>query len=508
MKKKIQSNNIYIKFKTIFDKFINSKTLFIIKSIIHYIIKILAFIIYQCCYKWKFIILGFALFGTYYIFNHKEMVYSFVNHETTKLIFFYKYHNILYFPLYFIVGLLLVFLLVFLCFTFRLKDLKQKKIRKIKDLRNGEKETPYFTHRARLWLNLRVAIWYLNMNGIEQSMFKSDLFKERFQSTFNRTYIDTEPLKNNESIIKIISTSPRYRVPSVIELNYNNLDSTSTKFLLGETIKGKVYIDIKKKPQTLIGGITGSGKSVLIDNLIYQSVIKGYTLRITDPKKTEFNRWNNLTIKESNWLTKNNNDIMQCKVSTTLKDSYEDLLEINQEMEKRAEYFAHYNCKNIDEYNKKFYSNFNCLKLSRIIYIFDEVVELSISKDKTYSKEIEEILTLIATRGRYLGIHLILATQRPDCKLLEGQIKSNLDNRICGRTADRILSEVVLGKGNYDADTLIGKEEVGLFVTNNKKRFRGYLLDTEKIVEELRKQQEKTKNYTFKISNNKEYINE
>lgn len=466
-----------------------SKAISIIKIILKNIIKIIIYSIYQLCYNWKIVVLIATIFGICTLNKYKELSYNFFNHEFIKNITFYQLHKNIYIPLYVIEGLALLLICISLLKYFKLEDLKQKKIRKISTIKN-DGNRPYFTFRNRLWLNLKIAIWYWNMNGIGKSKFKTDEFKEEFQSSFNRTLIDVEEIDNRKDTIKISTASARYNLPKIIELDDDNLDYTSSKFILGENLKGKVIIDISKTPHLLIGGITGSGKSVLIDSLIYQAMKKGYTLRICDPKQTEFNNWNNITIITNSWLTKGYK-VEQCKVSKTLEDALNDLKEIENELNKRNIIFSNYYCKNIDEYNKKMISyNKHYLPLSHIIYIFDEIVELSITKDKEIAKEIENILTKIATRGRSAGVHLVLSTQRPDCDLLKGQIKSNLDVRICGRTADKILSEVVLGKGNYDADTLISKEETGLFVTNNGKFFRGYLLDTEKITNYLKRDQE------------------
>lgn len=466
-----------------------SKIISTIKIILKNIIKIITYSIYQLCYYWKIIVLIATIFGICTLNEYKELSYNFFNHEFIKNITFYQLHKNIYIPLYVIEGLALLLISISLLKYFKLKDLKQKKIEKISTIKN-DSNRPYFTFRNRLWLNLKIAIWYWNMNGIGKSKFKTDEFKEEFQSAFNRTLIDIEEIDNRKDTIKISTASARYNLPKIIELDNDNLDYTSSKFILGENLKGKVIIDISKTPHLLIGGITGSGKSVLIDSIIYQAMKKGYTLRICDPKQTEFNNWNNLTIITNSWLTKGYK-VEQCKVSKTLEDALNDLKEIENELNKRNIIFSNYYCKNIDEYNKKMISyNKQYLPLSHIIYIFDEIVELSITKDKEIAKEIENILTKIATRGRSAGVHLVLSTQRPDCDLLKGQIKSNLDVRICGRTADKILSEVVLGKGNYDADTLINKEETGLFVTNNSKFFRGYLIDTEKITNALKKDQE------------------
>ena len=187
-----------------------------------------------------------------------------------------------------------------------------------------------------------------------------------------------------------------------------------------------------------------------------------------------------------------------------LKGTLEDLKLIEKELRLRQMIFADVKCRNIDKYNKKLHHTKSSIPLSRVIYIFDEFVEMITSQDKKTVSEIERILKLIATRGRSLGIHLILSSQRPDCNLLDGQIKSNLSNRICGRMPDRSASETALGKGNYDACTLIGEDELGKFVTNDGKCFKGYLLDTDKLTEELHEQYDKKDTSNLGGNNNVE----
>ena len=82
---------------------------------------------------------------------------------------------------------------------------------------------------------------------------------------------------------------------------------------------------------------------------------------------------------------------------------------------------------------------------------------------------------------------MILGAQRPDADTIKGQIRSNLDIRVCGRASDKYMSEIVLGKGNYDASTLIHEGDIGVFVTNNNKRFKGYYIDTENLLKQYEK---------------------
>ena len=485
-----------------------SKLVSIIQSILIFLFKTLKYVVHQLFYDWKIGIFLLTIICLYY-FNQNETLinkvfdFHILNFYIAKVITLYDFHKNIHISQYALEGAILLLIMLFLIFSFRLKDLKQNKIKKIKVLKEKGVELPYFTWRTRLWLNPKIEVWYWNMNGVDPKVLDSDEFKGSFQTAFNKTFIDKKSVKNSEDTKKLFVASPRYRLPDKISINIRDIDYFNSIFLLGENLLGKVKIDINKKPHLLIAGDTGSGKSVLIDSLIYQTMLKGYVIRACDPKQTEFNGWHNLTISNTYLL---NTEIKDSQFTRTidLKSAMEDLRLIEEELKLRQTLFAEEKCRNIDKYNKKLHSSKSSIPLSRIIYIFDEFVEMMTSQDKKIVSEVERILKLIATRGRSLGIHLILSAQRPDCNLLDGQIKSNLSNRICGRMPDRSASETALGKGNYDACTLIDDDELGKFVTNDGKRFKGYLLDTDKLTEELHNQYDKQDTINLGGNNNVE----
>ena len=102
-----------------------------------------------------------------------------------------------------------------------------------------------------------------------------------------------------------------------------------------------------------------------------------------------------------------------------------------------------------------------------------------LSKDaKELVTQIEGKLSIIARQGRAFGIHLILATQRPDANILTGQIRNNIDFRVCGR-ADNVLSQIILD--NTEAADKIPKESQGLFITHDGVVFQGYLFDEKAV---------------------------
>ena len=118
-------------------------------------------------------------------------------------------------------------------------------------------------------------------------------------------------------------------------------------------------------------------------------------------------------------------------------------------------------------------------KLPRIVFACDEVAEMldrtgADGERKKLLSQIENRLATLARLGRAFGIHLILATQRPDANVIPGQIRSNMDFRVCGR-ADSILSGIILGNG--DADEQIPKDARGRFITGDGTVFQAYLFD-------------------------------
>ena len=123
--------------------------------------------------------------------------------------------------------------------------------------------------------------------------------------------------------------------------------------------------------------------------------------------------------------------------------------------------------------------------MRRIIFACDEVAELldKTGLDKKQRDEISTVESSIATiarLGRAFGIHSILATQRPDSNIISGQIKNNIDYRVCGR-ADDVLSQIILDK--TDASDLISKTAQGRFLTNSGVLFQGYWFDDKSGVE-------------------------
>lgn len=229
--------------------------------------------------------------------------------------------------------------------------------------------------------------------------------------------------------------------------------------LLGIGLLGPVIADLDKMPHVLIGGSTGSGKSVLLRCIVFQMLHRGAQVLIADYKGgVEYtSEWRRATR-----IIDNDDDMISVldKVITELD-------------RRKKEYLAH-DVRSLPEYRQKVTCD-----LPRIVVACDEVAAMldktGATKDhKAKIEQIEGRLSIIACQGRAFGIHLFLATQRPDANILTGQIKNNLDMRICGK-ADSTLSTIILGDGK--ADDEIPKDSKGRFLLDDDTLFQGYNFD-------------------------------
>ena len=462
------------------------RVLDLIWSMILFIFKTIKYLLYKLCYYWKIVILTLVI-GVIYIFNqHKGILFNILNNDYVKDITFNWLYKDIYIPLYFIEIVVIVLLIIWLCKNNRLKDYKHNKIEKVNNLTNRLKEAPYIVKIKKPFSNLKITTYIFNKNSIGISTWLDPKIREDLETALNRVIINIEDIEGRKDRVKIDTISPKYKLPNNIYFEDKHISDNNFELVLGENIYEKIKVNIDKTPHLLVGGTTGSGKSILINCLAYQCAKKGAILCFADLKGLDYNSWNNITLSNYDYMGDNKETLFpnQCKVSTNLEDIYKDLSNISFEYGERQRLFENLNCKNINEYNKQ-----NPDKpLSRIIYIFDEFEGLQDeNNNKDLVKKITNDISVFATRGRAFGIHLILGAQRPDADTIKGQIRSNLDIRVCGRASDKYMSEIVLGKGNYDASTLIHEDDIGVFVTNNNKRFKGYYIDTENLLKQYEK---------------------
>lgn len=263
--------------------------------------------------------------------------------------------------------------------------------------------------------------------------------------------------KSNNRIL-IYTLAGSVRLSEQINWHDSLLINGCPRLVLGQSLFGIEAVDLRTNAHILIGGMTGSGKTILLKNLLYQCVKKGYHVYIAD-----FKRGVDFGVFYKN----------RC----TFASDAETVLYITQRLAEiinsRFLMLEAAECANIDQYNEK-----HNKPMLRLVFACDEIAQLAkkgISPEqKQQYTAIREHIETITQLGRAAGVHAILATQRGDAQVLVGQIKSNISLRICGR-ADAILSEITLD--NRAAAEQIDKDAQGRFITDSGILFQGYWFD-------------------------------
>ena len=233
---------------------------------------------------------------------------------------------------------------------------------------------------------------------------------------------------------------------------------------LGKTIDGEIHFeDLAKMPHLLIAGTTGSGKSVgvnsFITSLLYQFDPSEVKFVMVDPKKVELALYRRLKNHHLICLRNQRGEIIE-DVITKPENAKLMLKALVEEMEDRYEKLAHANVRNIEDYNKRWQDGTMPndgkahYKLEYIVAIIDELADLMM----TAPREVETSITRLAQMARAVGIHLIVATQRPSVDVLTGLIKANFPARIAYQVRSKIDSRTILDMGG--AELLLGKGDM------------------------------------------------
>jgi len=244
---------------------------------------------------------------------------------------------------------------------------------------------------------------------------------------------------------------------------------------LGKTISGDVYLtDLSLMPHLLIAGSTGSGKSVginmIISSLLYSKIPADVKFLLVDPKKIELSFYNKL---RRHYLAVSP-DIDE-EIITVPQNAVLMLKSVEIEMEKRYDRLAKAGVRNIVDYNKKVDNpktkphDTESIKhhhLPYLIVIIDELADLMI----TAGRDVEEPITRLAQLARAVGIHLVLATQRPSVNVITGLIKANFSSRIAYQVATKIDSRTILDMNG--AEQLLGRGDMLFLPTGSPKPIR------------------------------------
>lgn len=242
---------------------------------------------------------------------------------------------------------------------------------------------------------------------------------------------------------------------------------------LGKTISGEVFIaDLAKMPHLLIAGSTGSGKSVgintVITSLLYKKHPKELKFVIIDPKKVELQHYS-LLAKHFIAISPEIKDT----IITNPNDAVTALKAAVIEMERRYDILASAGQRNIHEYNRKVAEGkiredkaIDHKQMPYIVIVIDELADLML----TASKEIEEPIIRLAQMARAVGIHLVIATQRPSVDVITGIIKANFPARIAYLVASKIDSRTILDTGG--AEQLLGNGDMLFLPSGSPKPIR------------------------------------
>jgi S-DNA-T family DNA segregation ATPase FtsK/SpoIIIE len=255
---------------------------------------------------------------------------------------------------------------------------------------------------------------------------------------------------------------------------------------LGKDLAGRPNLaDLAKAPHLLIAGATGSGKSVcvntIITSLVYRHSPRTLRLLMVDPKMVELSMYNDLPHLRHPVVTDNNEAAGVLKWAVL-------------EMERRYTLLSVNNVRNLQDFNKRVESGqlmrtpeadgeegdpdrwiYREGPLPYVVLIIDELADLMM----TVQGDVEKPLALLAQKARAIGIHLILATQRPSVNVITGLIKANFPSRIAFRVSSKVDSRTILDQNG--ADSLLGNGDM-LFLppgTSDPLRVQGAFLSTE-----------------------------
>ena len=244
---------------------------------------------------------------------------------------------------------------------------------------------------------------------------------------------------------------------------------------LGKTINGDVYVaDLAKMPHLLIAGSTGSGKSVginmIISSMLYSKLPDEVKFIMIDPKKIELSFYNKL---RKHYLAVSPD--LEEEIITAPQNAVLVLKSVEYEMETRYDRLAKAGVRNIVDYNAKVSDKARRPKdtdelkhhpIPYLVVIVDELADLMI----TAGKEVEEPITRLAQLARAVGIHLVLATQRPSVNVITGVIKANFSSRVAYQVATKIDSRTILDMNG--AEQLLGKGDMLFLPTGSPKPIR------------------------------------
>ncbi len=302
------------------------------------------------------------------------------------------------------------------------------------------------------------------------------------------------PIPNKSAVGVEIPNRQRelVRVQSVLSTARFQESNMELPVVLGKTIEGGVFVqDLTKMPHLLIAGATGSGKSVglntLITGLLYACAPSDLKFVMIDPKKVELQQYEKL---EYHFLAmpEDGSDA----IITEVEEALNILKACEQEMDVRYDLLKEAGVRGVRRYNTRFAKGAldpasGHKHLPYIVVIIDELADLMM----TAGKDVEAPIARLAQKARAIGIHLILATQRPSVDVITGLIKANFPSRVAFQVASKVDARTILDQNG--AEQLVGNGDM-LYMNGSKVlRLQGPFVsgkEIDRLIDYIRKQPE------------------
>lgn len=287
--------------------------------------------------------------------------------------------------------------------------------------------------------------------------------KDNLEVALNRSIRSIRQGKDKRTV-ELSTVSSETKMPERVPWKDDFIQSEDGRLCIGEDLMGPVTFNLNSTPHAIVAGETGSGKSVILRAILWQMVNQGAKIYMIDFKGgvefgPRFEEYGEVVTNRARALA-----VFQMLVA---------------ENAARLALFRENEVKKLPEYNEKYGE-----KLCRIGVFIDEIAEMLDKsgvdgEEKELIGQLEGCLSTLARLSRATGINLIIGVQRPDAKILTGQIKNNVPVRICGRFADRAPSEIVLG--NTMAMELPDVKGRFLYrMGNEMTEFQAFLFDDDK----------------------------
>lgn len=255
------------------------------------------------------------------------------------------------------------------------------------------------------------------------------------------------------------------RIKDIFQDKEYESQKSKLAFVLGRDVAGDIVTyDLAKAPHLLVAGATGTGKSVMINallmSLLYRNSPSELKLIMVDPKRVELSLYNDIPHLLTPVITESDKTVSALKWAVA-------------EMERRLKLLSEYNKRDIGEYNQVK----DVDRMPYIVIIIDELFDLMMQA----GKDVESLIQRISQMARAVGIHLVLATQRPSVNVITGTIKANVPARIALTTASQVDSRTIIDMGG--AEKLLGKGDM-LFASPEfikPKRIQGVFMSNEEV---------------------------